>query len=202
MERNKVIRKTRKATNKIDTGKVPRKSYNYISNYQSSEAIVKCVLDKIINLSIQESINNMINNKLNNFCFDFIQNQIEPLFEENYMSYTKSKNIPNELFWKKRKPPENEWIEITEPESVKVDRFEGFRAHFKEIVKLKKIKFNQIEEKVDTEKNNERKKVIRKTRKATNKIDIEKVPKKSYNYISNYQSSEAIVKWVLEKIIN
>ena len=184
MERKKVIRKTRKATNKIDIEKVPKKSYNYISNYQSSEAIVKYVLDKIINLSIQESNNNIINNKLNNFCFDFIQNQIEPLFEENYMSYTKSKNIPNELFWKKRKPSENEWIEIIEPESVKVDRFEGFRAHFKEIIKLKKIKINQIEEKVDKDKNNERKKESEKKNERRNsliKVKIKENNKKLIN---------------------
>jgi len=156
MERNKVVRKTRKATNKINIEKEQRKPFNYISNYQSSEAIVKSVLDKIINLSLQEANNNLINSKLNNFCYDFIQHQIEPLFEENYISYTKSKNTPNILFWKREKPPENEWVEIMEPESTNVDRFEGFRAHFKEIIKHKKAKINQIDEKLDTDVTNKK----------------------------------------------
>lgn len=170
MERNKVVRKTRKGTSKIDIEKVAKKSYNYISNYQSSEAIVKTVLDKIIDLSLQMSYNNIIDNKLNNFCFDFIHNQLEPLFEENYMSYTKSKNTPNALFWKRKKPPENEWIEIIEPETVAMDRFEGFRAHFKEIIKHKKIKIGQIEEKVDTEKNDESKKENEKKNEKRNSL--------------------------------
>ena len=156
MERNKVVRKTRKATNKINIEKEQRKPFNYISNYQSSEAIVKTVLDKIINLSLQEANNNLINSKLNNFCYDFIQHQIEPLFEENYISYTKSKNTPNVLFWKREKPPENEWVEIMEPESTNVDRFEGFLAHFKEIIKHKKAKINQIDEKLDTDVTNKK----------------------------------------------
>ena len=170
MERNKVARKTRKGASRIDIEKVAKKSYNYISNYQSSEAIVKTVLDKIIDLSLQMSYNNIIDNKLNNFCFDFIHNQLEPLFEENYMSYTKSKNTPNALFWKRKKPPENEWIEIIEPETVAMDRFEGFRAHFKEIIKHKKIKIGQIEEKVDTEKNDESKKENEKKNEKRNSL--------------------------------
>jgi len=190
MERNKVVRKTRKGTIKVNIEKVQKKPYNYISNYQSSEAIVKTVLDKIISLSIQESNNNVINKKLNNFCYDFIHNQLEPLFEENYMSYTKSKNAQNALFWKRKNPSENEWIEIMEPETVAVDRFEGFRTHFKEIVKHKKIKINQIEEKADNDKNNERKKENEKKNERRNslakrnsiiKIDIKQNIKKVVN---------------------
>lgn len=169
MERNKVVRKTRKATHKINIEKVHKKISDYISNYQSPETIVKSVLDKIINLSIQETNNNIINKKLNNFCFDFIQNQFEPLLEENYMSYTKSKNTPKTLFWKRGKPSENEWIEIIEPESVKLDRFEGFKAQFREIVKPKKIKINQIEENSNNEKN-ERKKENEKKNERRNSL--------------------------------
>ena len=97
----------------------------YISNYQSSESIVKLLLDKIINISIHQSDMNKINRQINSYCFEYLQNQIDPLCEETFMNYTKLKNDTNTLFWKATKPPENQWIEIMEPEPVQNDRYEN-----------------------------------------------------------------------------
>ena len=121
--------------------KIPT-NFNYINCYQSSESIVKFILDKIINKALNLSNINQINNELNDFYFEFLKNQIEPLLEENYMNYTrlKSKYNPNAIFWKNKNIMVDELVEIQEPEAVKKDRFEGAFAHIKEIVKNKKFK--------------------------------------------------------------
>ena len=133
MERKKTRRKTRKSISVIQSERKATFRAEYITNYQTAEAIVKTILDKIINLSIRQSRINKINNQIKSYCFEFIQNQIEPLFEENYINYTKSKNNSNIFFWKNKKPKENEWIEIKEPETPQNDRFEGGVHSFKRI---------------------------------------------------------------------
>ena len=153
MQRHKTKRKTRKKTTKMQSERKSIFAVTHITNYQSSEAIVKMVLDKIINLSIRQSGINKINNNLKNYCFEYIQNQIEPLFEVNYINYTKSKDNSNILFWKNKKPKENDWIEIKEPDTPLNDRFEGVFTHLKELEsKTKKLKMNKIQEGAETEK--------------------------------------------------
>ena len=76
---------------------------------------------------------NKINNQINDYCFNYIQAQIEPLFEENFINYTKLKNDQNILFWKTQKPQENQWIEIFEPNTVESDRFESCGVNVQEI---------------------------------------------------------------------
>ena len=142
----------KKTTKKGTTRKIlERKNTNvtnYTTNYQTPEAIVKIILDRIINLSIRQSGINKINNQLKNYCFEYIQNQVEPLFEENYINYTLVNNKNNKkLFWKNKKQPKNEWIEIKEPETPKDDRFEGVFINLKEIdLKNKKFKVEKIKE--------------------------------------------------------
>ena len=159
MERKKTRRKTRKSISVIQSERKATFRAEYITNYQTAEAIVKTILDKIINLSIRQSGINKINNQLKGYCFKYIQNQIEPLFEENYINYTKSKNNSNIFFWKNKKPKENEWIEIKEPETPQNDRFEGVFTHLKELEsKNKKLKMTKIQEGLENDKlnNNEK----------------------------------------------
>ena len=127
----------------------------YISSYQTSEGIVKLILDKIINISIHQSNMNKINSQINDYCFEYIQAQIEPLFEENFINYTKLKNDQKTLFWKTKKPPENQWIEIFEPETVENDRFESCGVNIQEI-KNKKEAINEINEGIEHNENNEK----------------------------------------------
>ena len=141
MKRNSISQKTRKGS----TAKSPNrrkstiKKEPYISSYQISEGIVKIIIDKIIINSIYEANLNKINNQLNDYYFEYLQGQIEPLFEENFINYTNLKNDENKLFWKTPKPPENQWIEILEPETVENDRYESSEVNIQEIKSKKEI---------------------------------------------------------------
>ena len=141
MKRNSISQKTRKGS----TAKSPNrrkstiKKEPYISSYQISEGIVKIIIDKIIINSIYEANMNIINNQLNDYYFEYLQGQIEPLFEENFINYTNLKNDENKLFWKTPKPPENQWIEILEPETVENDRYESSEVNIQEIKSKKEI---------------------------------------------------------------
>ena len=151
---------TRKTTNKSKSERENTIRAEHITNYQTSESIVKIILDKIINLSIRQSDINKINNQIKNYCFEFIQNQIEPLFEEKYINYTKTNNKTNIIFWKNKKQEENQWVELKEPDTPRDDRFEGAFTHLKEIDQKKKIKINKIKEGSENElinKNNNEK---------------------------------------------
>ena len=146
MKSSSVAQKTqkKKTTKKIDR-KSTLKKEPFISTLQISEGIVKFILDKIITNSIHQSNMNKINSQINDYCFNYIQAQIEPLFEENFINYTKLKNDENILFWKTEKPQENQWIEIFEPNTVESDRFESCGVNVQEI-KNKNEKIDEIKE--------------------------------------------------------
>ena len=158
MKRNSISQKTRKGS----TAKSPNrrkstiKKEPYISSYQISEGIVKIIIDKIIINSIYEANMNKINNQLNDYYFEYLQGQIEPLFEENFINYTNLKNDENKLFWKTPKPPENQWIEILEPETVENDRYESTEVNIQEIKSKKEIisETNEGIENIDNIENN------------------------------------------------
>ena len=172
MKRDSISQKTRKKSRtKNSDRKSTLRKVPYISSYQVAEGIVKLILDKIINISIHQSDMSRINKEINNYCFEFIQAQIEPLFEESFINYTKIKDDKNTLFWKNKKQPENQWIEIFEPQSVENDRFESSQVNIQEIVK-KKETINEIKEgneHNDITENNERKDSIRKTKRIKEK---------------------------------
>ena len=187
MQRSKEVRKTRKATHRSTNDRIQNVRAEYVTNYQSSEASVKLFLDKLINLSIRQSEINRINNELKNYFFEYIKNQVEPIFEESYINYTRStkdNTNSNILFWKNPKPIENEWVEIMEPETVKEDRFEGAFALLKEIPKLKKSKMDKIKEGAQNENIKEAEKEddknfnrMNKSRKTTRIIEIKEEKK-------------------------
>ena len=95
---------------------------------------------------------NKINSQINDYCFNYIQAQIEPLFEENFINYTKLKPDQNQLFWKTQKPQENQWIEIFEPNTVESDRFESCGVNVQEI-KNKQEKIEEIKEGIEHNEN-------------------------------------------------
>ena len=143
MKRKDIVRRSRKDTNRTNSENTPKLKENYISNYQAPESIVTLILDKLINSSVRQSYINKNNSELNNYCFKFIRKQIDSLFEENYINYTKTNKKENNsqiLFWKNIIQTEKDWVEIKEPESIKCDRFEGSYAHLKELEQKKKLK--------------------------------------------------------------
>ena len=112
--------------------------------YQSSEAIIKIIVDKIINLSIRKSYANKINSELSIYCFNYIKTQVNDMLEINYITHIQEKknsklNIinyknknKNDLFWKIKQPLNNTWVEIIEPQYFKIDRYEGSSINYKE----------------------------------------------------------------------
>ena len=61
--------------------------------YQSSEAIVKVILDKVITLALYEAYSTEISQNLGDFCFDHIKKEMTSLFELNFINYTKKIKI-------------------------------------------------------------------------------------------------------------
>ena len=183
MKRNSISQKTRKGS----TAKSPNrrkstiKKEPYISSYQISEGIVKIIIDKIIINSIYEANMNKINNQLNDYYFEYLQGQIEPLFEENFINYTNLKNDENKLFWKTPKPPENQWIEILEPETVKNDRYESSEVNIQEIKSKKEIisETNEGIENIENIENNSN--TIRKNQTKEKNLRLKTIRQKNKN---------------------
>ena len=115
------------------------------NQYQSSECIVKLIIDKLIILSVRKSYSKQIESDMRQHCFDFLKAQIDSCFESYYISHTKhpinkepnNNDAKKELLWKTVKPQRNTWIEITEPECFEIDRYEGSNIKFKEIERSK-----------------------------------------------------------------
>ena len=183
MKRNSISQKTRKGS----TAKSPNrrkstiKKEPYISSYQISEGIVKIIIDKIIINSIYEANMNKINNQLNDYYFEYLQGQIEPLFEENFINYTNLKNDENKLFWKTPKPPENQWIEILEPETVENDRYESSEVNIQEIKYKKEIisETNEGIENIENIENNNN--TIRKNQTKEKNLRLKTIRQKNKN---------------------
>ena len=147
MDKPERKRNTRKSTQRVTQKRKSTLYMGYITNYQSPESIVKILLDKIINLSIRQSLINKINNQIHNYCFEYLQSQVEPILELKYINYTKKNYNKDIYFWKKEKPVESEWVEISEPGTGDYDRFEGAFTHMKEFEsKTKKPAISRIKE--------------------------------------------------------
>ena len=111
--------------------------------YQSTESIIKIIIDKLIYLSIRKSYSNKIDSQLQDYCFNYMKNNINNMFEPYYISHTLESKKPinnnennekkDELFWKLKKPQNNTWIEILEPQYFEIDRYEGTNIKYKEI---------------------------------------------------------------------
>ena len=57
--------------------------------YQSTESIIKIIIDKLINLSVRKSYSNKIDSQIGDYCFKFMKNNINNIFELNYLAHTK-----------------------------------------------------------------------------------------------------------------
>ena len=126
------------------------KNKNKIKNndlYQSSESIIKIIIDKLINLSVRKSYSNKIDSQLGEYCFNFMKNNINSMFELNYIAHTKESKKSSkkgELFWGLKKPPHNTWVEIREPEYFEIDRYEGSKTKYKDLNEKKEEKKSDI----------------------------------------------------------
>ena len=150
----------------------------YTSHYQSSETIVKSILDKIFIFAFYEGYSKEIEQNMGYYCYEHIKKEITSFFELNFINYTKSsKEKTEELLWEMEPPIENTWEEILEPESEPIDRYESAQIIYKEI-KRDDLN-NQIKEK-------EEKKIPHNKSKENKKINKNKNIKKSgLNHIIN-----------------
>ena len=108
----------------------------YKSNHQASEGIIKLILDKIIISAIRSSQSREIEDELGNFCFNNFKRQLTSLFETNYINYSDDLiNSEPKLLWNFIPPPDNTWVEIKEPGTQEMDRYESSNIEYVEIKK-------------------------------------------------------------------
>ena len=158
--------------------------------YQSSEVIVKIIVDKLIYLSVRKSYSNKIDSEFGDYCFNYLKSHINSMFEPIYISYTietknlkvntnnKDENTKN-IFWKIKPPVNNTWTEIIEPKYFEIDRFEGASIRFKEIetndeekeLPTNKKKININSKKNFPQKSNFTKQFTKRATKINSKVD-------------------------------
>ena len=140
MKKPKNRTKTKRTTKRDSISKLdlPLKSYKekpeliHDNPYQASESIAKALVDKIITISVRKSHNNHLNKIYKNYYFDCMQNQLDILFATNYLYYydEPENEERNKIFWNLNLEKKNTWVEITEPNSSKIDRYENVFMQF------------------------------------------------------------------------
>ena len=95
--------------------------------FQSGETIVESIIDKIIKLSVRQSYLNTLDKVHKNYYYNYIHTQLNTLFAINNIFYydEPKSNTKDKLFWNKSYDKTNTWVEITEPNSSKIDRYEN-----------------------------------------------------------------------------
>ena len=104
----------------------------HINQYQANESIAKSIVDKIITISVRQSHNKHLNRRYNNYYFEYMQAQLDSLFATNFLYYYDEPETEerNKIFWNKNLDKKNTWIEIIEPNSLKIDRYENIFMKF------------------------------------------------------------------------
>ena len=135
MKKPKNRTKTKRTTKRDSISKLdlPLKSYKekpeliHDNPYQASESIAKSLVDKIITISVRKSHNNQLNKLYKNYYFECLQNQLDILFAMNYLYFydEPEEEERKKIFWNKNLDKKNTWVEITEPNSSKIDRYEN-----------------------------------------------------------------------------
>lgn len=170
------MKRSRESTRKNTTTKLSQ-TPKYMSNYQSSETIIKSILDKIFIIAFHEGYSKELERNLGNYCYQYIKKEMTSFFELNFINYTNSnKNNQEELLWEMEAPIENTWEEIFEPESEPIDRYESAQIMYQEI-KRDNIDNNQLKEENKNDKNKNMKR--KKSQKTELKNIIKEVDEKS-----------------------
>ena len=148
---------TRKESKKSTRKQSQTQSFN--SNYQSTETIVKSILDKITILAFYEGFSKETDKDLGEFCYNHMKKEITSFFELNFINYTNSNNNNSgELLWEMTPQIENTWEEIFEPESEPIDRYESAQIKYQQVKRETNNNDNQKQEKEKMNVNNLNKK--------------------------------------------
>lgn len=185
------IRTYSKASKKTEAQNEDKKNL-YKTNYQSSEGVIKILLDKIITLAVYSSQSKEIDEQMGLFCFTNFQKQITSLFETNFINYTNDvTNNEGQLFWESTPPPENTWVEIMEPGSQEMDRYESSNINF---VEIKKEQQQDTMTPTTTISNNEKKNVNINTNKnnKNGKKEFEPLSMNNNNIIDEVEEKSSL----------
>lgn len=135
MNRDSIKRTTNKSSSRKGTQNEENKK-SYKAFYQSSEGVIKQLLDKIINSAVRTSQAKIVDDQLGDFCFNNLKIQMTNFFQTNFINYTD--DLPHEeppILWEFIHPPENTWVELPEPGTQEMDRYESSNIAFLEIKK-------------------------------------------------------------------
>ena len=102
--------------------------------FQANEGLVKSIVDKLITISVRKSYSNYISRRLQNYYFEYLKNQINTLFATNNIYYWDEPEFEHsqkrDKFWKVDLEKNNTWVEVSEPNTTKIDRYENAFMNF------------------------------------------------------------------------
>ena len=125
--------------------------------FQCSESIVKSILDKIIINSFRKAYSNSIALQVQDYYFDYLKNQINAMLATKHIFYSDEPEdiiIDNSKFWNTKYDQCNTWIEVSEPKTVKYDRYENVFSNIVSIKNDLSIDNNDISPLNDTDNKN------------------------------------------------
>jgi hypothetical protein len=185
-------------TNKTNTKKSNKNDINndeqknlYQTNYQSSESVIKCILDKIIISAIRSSQSREIDEQMGIFCFNNFQKQVTSLFETNFINYTD--DLPHsepQLLWEFTPPPENTWVELPEPSPQEMDRYESSNIAYVEVKKDQQE--NQLPSTTLSTNSNEKKNLNKNNKNKIGKKEAEPLSWNNNNVIDEVEEKSSL----------
>ena len=102
--------------------------------FQANEGLVKSIVDKLITISVRKSYSNYISRRLQNYYFEYLKNQVNTLFATNNIYYWDEPELEHsqkrDKFWKVDLEKNNTWVEVSEPNTTKIDRYENAFMNF------------------------------------------------------------------------
>ena len=102
--------------------------------FQANEGLVKSIVDKLITISVRKSYSNYISRRLQNYYFEYLKNQVNTLFATNNIYYWDEPEFEHsqkrDKFWKVDLEKNNTWVEVSEPNTTKIDRNENAFMNF------------------------------------------------------------------------
>ena len=102
--------------------------------FQANEGLVKSIIDKLITISVRKSYSNHISRRLQNYYFEYLKNQVNILFATNNIYYWDEPELEHsqkrDKFWKVDLEKNNTWVEVSEPNTTKIDRYENAFMNF------------------------------------------------------------------------
>ena len=102
--------------------------------FQANEGLVKSIIDKLITISVRKSYSNHISRRLQNYYFEYLKNQVNTLFATNNIYYWDEPELEHsqkrDKFWKVDLEKNNTWVEVSEPNTTKIDRYENAFMNF------------------------------------------------------------------------